>query len=185
MKASIVMAAVLAVAPAFAQTWQAEPSTVFGIPLGGSTAQVRTCPDEDWKNVEPACQVTNKHLTSLIHLYGVPKLGLPYTAQLVPRDGRVMAIRLRHKQEHFAQMRALLEERYGAPTKVQTETAVTQQGGRFGNTTLEWTGKKVSIVAIERIGTINDSLVSFSDNELLRSQTEESESRTKGAASKL
>lgn len=185
MKFAAIAAALAVWSAAAAAQWAQEPQSIFGIPLGGDQSEVRACPYEDWNNVEPACQVPNKHSPSLIHLYGVPTLEVPYTARLGLYEGKISDVTLQLDQAHFGKFRAVLEERYGRPSSVEDSTVMNAAGARLPAVTLRWQGRVTSITAMERAGSIDRSIVVFASNDLAVKRANAGRQQTKGDAAKL
>ena len=181
---ALVLLAVATCPAAFAQ-WSKEPTTVFGIPLGGAPSEVRPCPTRDWENVEPACQSPVPYLRTQLNVYGVPRLSFPYTVGITLYDERIQSVELKFSATNFDAMQRLLVDRYGEPTRVENDVLLTRAGARFPTRTVRWTGKHVSITAYERIGSVDAAIVSFSHNDLLRKQLADQEQKNKGATPKF
>lgn len=153
------------------KTWYLEPETVFGIKLGGLVTELAlpTCPPvnragfHDIKQVDLCVLPSTYSPDKRADLFGTPELAIQYKASLSYYNGLISALSLDFAQPDFEKMKSILIERYGDPTKIDVVEVTTRAGAKLTSQQIQWTGKKTIIVAIERLGTIDQSCVSFSD----------------------
>jgi len=175
------------------QKWDREPEAVFGIKLGGLVSELSLplCPPKNragFYDTEPAnlCIFNSPYLPEKgADLYGTPELTVPYRASLGYYKGVVSAIYLRLHQSNFEKLKAILMERYGPPTKVEVLEVTSGAGAKLTSQQIEWKGVKTNIMAIERVDTITQSYVAFSDVGTLEKKVFDLNSSTKGDAAKF
>lgn len=185
MKTALFAALCMLPMASWSQAWSNEPAAIFGVRLGDDLSSLRLCPDRDWDNKEPPCQAPSQYAPGLIHLYGLPKLGIPFTAEVQAHAGRIRAVTLHFKELDFGEMRTMLEDRYGPPTSVRDAPVTTIGGANLRSAMLEWKGRSVSIFAAQRVDTIDRSMARFSSNELDAIVAREREQKARTGASKM
>lgn len=89
------------------------------------------------------------------------------------------------KQPDFEKIKGLLIERYGEPTSIDVNDVTSRVGAKLTSQQIQWKGKKISIMALERVGTIDQSYVSFSDTSVLEMKLADQRSNNKKAAEKF
>lgn len=175
------------------RTWDKEPETVFGIKLGGLVANLNLpqCPPlnsagfHDTKQTS-LCIITSRHAPDrMADVFGTPDLSVPYHASLSYYNGRVSGMLLDVKQPDFEKIKGLLIERYGEPTSIDVNDVTSRVGAKLTSQQIQWKGKKISIMALERVGTIDQSYVSFSDTSVLEMKLADQRSNNKKAAEKF
>lgn len=178
---------------AYAQTWTREPDTILGIKLGVPVASLAlpTCPPRKGLFPDPLptelCILPYEYSSEnkYSYLFGTPDLGLSYTATLFLFENEVLGLLLRLDQSKFEMMKAILIERYGKPTKIETLEVTTGAGAKFSSQEVIWEGKKINITAIEREVDFDKSSVKFTDQLLAGKVNAVNESKKKGAALKF
>jgi hypothetical protein len=81
---------------------------------------------------------------------GLGRLTTSATADLVGK--KLARLQITFQQDAYPTAVALFKERYGAPTKIATETVTTKAGLNIQGQAMLWTGKRLSIVLRERGG---------------------------------
>jgi hypothetical protein len=175
-----------------AQTWAKEPDTIFGIKLGVPVASLAlpTCPPKKGLFPDPLptelCILPYEYSSDKFsYLFGTPDLGVRYTATLVLFEGEVRGLLLSLDQSKFEMMKAILIERYGKPTEVKILEVTTGAGAKFSSQEIRWKGKNINITATERVVTIDESSVIFTDKMIAGKEDAAQESKKKGAALKF
>lgn len=173
--------------------WDQEPEAVFGIKLGGLVSELSLplCPPKNKHGIYDTtptdlCVFNNPYFPENgADLYGTPELTVHYRASLGYYKGVVSAIYLRLHQSDFEKFKEILVERYGPPTNFKVLAVTTGAGAELTSQQIEWKGVKMSIMAIERVDTITQSYVSFSDVRMLEKKLSDLKSSTKGDAAKF
>lgn len=151
------------------KAWLKEPNAVFGIKIGNPLAdsQIQPCPEKSYES-KSICLITSSYKTNDGKpIYSVGGHPFDYAGISINIDeiGVVSDIQARMSHDRFHEFVAALISRYGEPTLTANEEIQTKSGGKYKNQTLTWTGKHLTITALERVTTITDSYVVFSDNQ--------------------
>lgn len=181
-------------APASAQIWSQQPTTVLGVELGAKVSSLplpvcgkptRGASGDGYAEqcIDPPFEGRPDRLR---WLRGMPRLGeVGYAASLVLHDGQVESLYLVFDQFRFDQMKAILIEKYGAPSRTGTERVTSGAGAVLSSETLAWLGDRVTIDLKERSGKVTDSLVVFSSRDVVNRHAKAASGVTKEAAGKL
>lgn len=166
--------------------WQNEPISVFSIELGKPIpSSIPTCPPVNYNNYRPNqefCKENNpytKGSLALIKFSKIPMENILKTLIAFTYDGVVGSIHASALHDNYQEFRAILIERYGQPTKIESGSVRTQAGVNWPSETLTWSGKLISIQLHERFENITTSVMIV--NHLL---TLESRAKARGDAIK-
>lgn len=171
-----------------AQQWPLEPAAVLGVKLGQPIAAsaLPRCNSVDAKEQEP-CLEKQGGLEEAPAQFGLLRHPFPYAqfTVLVDEAGLVANVVVTLDQKNFSEFAQVLTERYGTPTNAGVVQRQNISGGRFSSAELEWKGKKVSIMAMERSHRVDRSVVAFMDVAAVARELQKKNEKSKGAASKL
>lgn len=163
-KGSLLLTAWLVMSSAAHAGWAQEPTTVFDMPLGEQVTSVNVpqCEGTGHTRVDKlSCVRDTDALADRIRtVYSTPNIGFDFTTRAYLYAGAIASISLTFNSTDFQAMEELLRERYGRPHKVTIVQAAFGSGAKLPLRTLTWTGRKVSIIAIERVE-IDKANVSF------------------------
>lgn len=172
---------------AWSQTWSREPTSVFGLKLGAplKPGDLEPC-DTKAQDSGPLafCRTDSVGYSAPFLVGGFPVREFR-EGMLTVDDGVVSALMIQGNHSDYAQIRALLIERYGAPTKRVAAEVQNTAGAAFKSERLTWIGKRVSIVLIERSGRVDQTAVNFMHNASTASSAQEREQKTKADAAKM
>jgi len=153
---------------ASAQAWPKEPTAVFGIPIGQEigAGTFPTCPKRSYATgyespTSPCLEPGNR---SMMFLQGINIPGVASSATIYLDDGMVRSVDLETRHESYGQLKAMLVERYGSPTKVDREEVKNNAGAAFPNEISRWVGATNSITLTERHGRVDRSRAVFENN---------------------
>jgi hypothetical protein len=187
MRSAITIAALaFAAGAAYAQShWAKEPERVFGLQLGSKLAdsQIPNCRDAD----DPAreikfCQWGGTGDATFVRGFPIPEF----------EDGIVMLVDdsaagfvLSAKHADYLQVKSILLERYGPPTRRTIAKVRTKAGVPYDSETLNWTGKRVTLELEEYSRDINTSSATFHYLPLLGKRAEKDRADAKSKAPKM
>jgi hypothetical protein len=178
--------AVLAATAAHAQ-WNKEPTHVFGVELGRdlSASSVARCvaPSRD-NNFAASVVLCLDGIAVDAREITLRNLNLPGvdTATVQMDEGVVRSIRIDFHHNYYQPMRSALVERFGVATRTQMGTVTTLLNVSLRTETVRWDGGRNSIVLNERVGTIEDSVLIFSNNVASKMRVEKDVERRSSAA---
>jgi hypothetical protein len=195
MKSAVIVVACIAAAfsacaqsTAEAPTWLKEPEAFLGIKVG-EPENIQPCPTKlvggrvplvDYAAL-PSLQGVCKDTTMAsggIFLWNLPELGFPYVVRVHAKDGVVARIVLTLAHQNYQRMYAALTERYGEPTVVERKTVKTTVGAEFASTEAVWRGKRLSMMAWERAGKIDSSMIVLGSIDAMRQELEEDKAKS-------
>lgn len=190
MKVLLVAAALALPLVAQAQAWKQEPDAVLGIALGQplDNDAIKSCGGvqaQDEKPAISACALDKPRFgDGPILLSGIPIAA--FKAGAVVREGGVVSqIELGGSNDRFDEVKQILTERYGKPTKVGKVTVQNRAGASFQSEQLTWRGKKVLLVLDQRAGNVSDFVATFTHLETAAKTGAAIEGKTKREAQKL
>ncbi|MDZ7862850.1 hypothetical protein [Acidovorax sp.] len=192
MKKIAIAAACLVVFSALGQKkpagWPNEPTAVFGVPIGeklendriGQCGGVKADAE---KNPVAVCAMERPGYGGII-IAGFP---VPvFDGGYIDRDdGVVTSIILHGKHSNYRDIKALLMERYGKPTRTWTEKLQNKMGATFSSEALDWEGKSVTLKLRERSDTVDQTSVFFTSQSHLNKKATEREKSLKESATKM
>lgn len=185
---NITLALVFATLPAAAQTWKAEPDAVMGIKLGAplSASSMARCSSADAKVEEP-CLEKQGGLDEAPARFVIRRQPFSYADFHVIVDGTgvVSQLMVILPQKQFDNFSSVLVERYGRPTNAETQQWQNRLGSTFPSQKLEWNGRRVRILAMERGHSIDRSVVSIQDIVAVDRDMQLERDKLKNSASKL
>jgi hypothetical protein len=163
----------------------------MGITLGQPLAdQAPRCPTDrygqlDFQNIREGQLCADSASKEITDVWGTPALGFSYKTTVFMKSGKVSSIWLLADTAMYPAATALLIKRYGAPSRISEGEVQSTAGAKFANETAQWSGKKVSIRAIQRFDKVDQAAVIVEDIELRSRSTEEDNAKEDAAASKL
>lgn len=170
------------------QPWPAEPTAVFGIPIGErfENDRIEECGGvkaETEKNPVAACALIRPGFGGItISGFPIPSFEEGFIGR---EDGIVTAIMLHGQQAHYGGIKGVLVERYGKPHKTTTEKVQNKMGAVFTSEVLYWEGKKVALTLYERSGKVDRTSALFTSLEQSAKRSGDHEKTLKESASKL
>ncbi len=184
----VTMALLLLSLPAAAQDWKGEPDAVMGIKLGAplSASSMARCSAAEAK-VEDPCLEKQGGLDEAPARFIVRRQPFGYADfhVIVDGSGVVSQLMVILPQKQFDDFSAVLVERYGRPTKAETQQWQNRLGATFPSKKLEWNGRRVRILAMERGNSIDRSVVSIQDIVAVDRDMQLERDKLKNSASKL
>ncbi|WKL14262.1 hypothetical protein QYQ99_17800 [Comamonas testosteroni] len=184
--------------PVFAQkskkppkVWAQEPTSVLGIKLGVPLVDLALAECESYSSIPPQdapCTVKDKYNLQkgrFENLIGMPNIGVDYSTTLNLHNGLVRSLTLKLDHRDYLKLRSILEERYGAPTQVERGTVTSGAGAVLNSDTLTWTGKRITLLLLERAVTVDSTYVTFTDESVMAAEIESQTQKSKDAASKF
>lgn len=173
------------------KVWAQEPTSVLGIKLGVPLAELALAECESYSSTPPRdapCTVKDKYNLQkgrFENLTGMPKIGVDYASSLNLHEGVVRSLVLKLDHKDFLKLRSILEERYGAPTQVERGTVTSGAGAVLNSDTLTWTGKKITLLLLERSVTVDSTYAIFTDKSVEAAESASQLQKSKDAASKF
>lgn len=193
MKPTLVLAAALAVwmtANAQSVPWAAEPADVFGIPLGQRLANddVRDCggvqADASAQKVQ-ACAIEKPRFSEGdIAISGLP-IDAFRSGTIGRDDGLVTGVALASDHARYSEVRTILMERYGKPTRASKSAVQSKAGANFNSETLVWSGSHVTLTLMERSGDVGRTSTVFVHNASAKKFGAAAKAKTAADAKKL
>lgn len=173
---------------ALAQDWRGEPEAVMGIRLGAplSASSMARCSAADAK-IEDPCLDKQGGLEEAPARFIVQRQPFGYADfhVIVDSTGIVSQLMVILPQKQFDDFAAVLVERYGKPTRSETQQWQNRLGATFPSKKLEWNGRRVRILAMERGSSIDRSVVSIQDIAAVDRDMQMERDKLKNSASKL
>ncbi|MBM2769894.1 hypothetical protein [Burkholderia anthina] len=199
---ALLCAAALAAGPAKAKkpqkgherTWTKEPDGFLGFKFGEPFPDSGTLPDcpKDGSHTDYSAVFKMSSMcfdgygrSSYGTIWNTPKLGFGYEVNVMISDGKPVTFVLATKPENFSQLADVLIQRYGPPSQSKTGTVQNGAGATFDNQSLKWIGKKVTINAEMRSGTVDQSKVFISDRAYWDARQSEQDQAAKSGADQL
>lgn len=170
--ASVAAALITAGHAAFAQgksaAWPKEPTSVFGIPLGGEMKDedLRDCGgihDPSQENPVAVCALKKGMFGGDVLIAHIPIDSMD-DGVVQRKDFVVKSVMVNAKHENYRDVKAVLIERYGRPTSTKKETLQNGYGAKFSSEVLHWQGKRVSLTLHERTSSAEKTAFIFLDN---------------------
>lgn len=169
-----------------ATTWDREPDAVMGIALGKPVSSVPMCADSNPIPDRPAvCISPGAHAADYFPLLGLPFRDIAIDGSISTVDDNVRAVTLFFRARDFDKFSSILVERYGKQTSSETNNVISNAGARLPARTTRWEGRHMTILCAERVGEIDQSVCSMSDNALTAEFARRREEKSKADASKL
>lgn len=194
MKTTVAICSMLVSALAFAAgdgkklpVWKQEPTAVLGIQLGKplEASNIPTCLESMEISPEVCVKKPYKLETGLVYRM----LGHPFDyarmTLTVDETGVVSYIGATMDHDRFSDFVKALVIKYGQPTVKGDVPVQSKAGATFSNMMYVWSGKAITIRAVERSGRVDESFVSFSDNASNTRTEVKQKQADKAAASKL
>lgn len=170
--ASVAAALVTAGHAAFAQgkatAWPKEPTSVFGIPLGGEMKDedLRDCGgihDPSQEYPVAVCALKKGMFGGDVLIAHIPIDSMD-DGVVQRKDFVVKSVMVNAKHENYRDVKAVLIERYGRPTSTKKETLQNGYGAKFSSEVLHWQGRRVSLTLHERTSAADKTAFIFLDN---------------------
>lgn len=183
----ILLVAFLFSAAVHAQNWSQEPESVLGVYLGRpiSESPIQRCGAE--QNPQSPCLRDGRQ--GSLGRVAYPIAGHPFdystATAYVDQTGVVATVEFHMSHDSFAKFLEVLRSRYGNETSSNSEPAQTKGGQVFTNLLSQWNGKRISIIAMERVYTVDRSAVVFSDNQAAIRSNEARKERAKTMGNSL
>lgn len=170
------------------QSWPAEPSAVFGIPIGEKfeNDRISECGGvkaEADKNPVAVCAMARPGYGGIL-IAGFP-VAVFEDGYIGREDGVVNSMILNGKQANYRDIRTLLVERYGKPTFATVEKLQNKMGATFSSEVLTWEGKNVNLMLRERSDTVDKTVAFFTHIGQASKRQAEREKALKDSASKM
>lgn len=171
-----------------AQQWRGEPDAVMGIKLGAQLAasSMPRCASADAKADEP-CLDKQGGIAEAPARFLILRQPFPYADFHVIVDGTgvVSQMLVILPQPKFDEFATVLVERYGSPSRSEVQQMQNRLGATFPSKKLEWIGRRVHIMAMERGNTLDRSVVSIQDIASVERDMQQERDKLKNSASKL
>lgn len=188
------------------KSWDKEPESFLGIRLGerltvpacpirniGQLTRIDTLDFEAIRKLEGVCfdprdtsvKYPGPAGPSFYKLINVPSLGIPYSVSVRMKADVVEKVTIDLKQTNFSVLVDVFNQRYGAPTSVDTSMVKSNSGVEFSVRDVLWQGKKISIRMYERLNRIDESYVVVSDNALMEREVETIKAKRASEAQKF
>lgn len=155
------------------RSWSREPASIFGLRLGRPlfARDIRNCGEKAGKGQEryPFCKLVPP-AQGRFELDGFDASFLPGAiivgGTLITGKGRAESLTLHVQDFRFAEIKATLVERYGAPTRAQKlvvkrKANWTRQDVYYTSEALSWKGKQMDIEVVERAADPGTTSVTF------------------------
>lgn len=157
-----------AVAQGKATAWPKEPTSVFGIPLGGEMKDedLRDCGgihDPSQEYPVAVCALKKGMFGGDVLIAHIPIDSMD-DGVVQRKDFVVKSVMVNAKHENYRAVKAVLIERYGRPTSTRKETLQNGYGAKFSSEVLHWQGKRVSLTLHERTSAADKTAFIFLDN---------------------
>jgi hypothetical protein len=176
---------------ALSQEWARESDTMFGIKLGVPVAEGAVPPCAPTTRAYeipkgPCYESSGPYSDRLVRLWGLEALNqIPSSAHAYFHDGVVESIGVSLKHSHYQTFKAMLQERYGPPTKINQSEVTTGAGAKIPIETLEWSGNRTVLVLVERSGKVDEAQMLLSSRAVRDAKKKAEEAKLRGNASKL
>jgi hypothetical protein len=177
--------------PVLSQKWARESDTMFGIKVGAPIAEGAVPPCAPTTRAYeipkgPCYENTGPYSDRLARLWGLEALNqIASSAHAYFHDGVVESIGVDLKHSYYQTFKAMLQERYGSPTKISQGEVVTGAGARIPIEVLEWSGSHADLVLFERSGRVDESQMLFSSKAMREAKKKAEEEKVRANASKL
>jgi hypothetical protein len=159
---ALIAAAMTSATHSSERPWTKEPASVFGIRFGQpiENRDVADCDGPYRPDTEsyPFCRHGAFRKATLLGKFTIPAIK---EGMLTFEDELPASLMVSADHDDYADLRSILIERYGEPTKRVLEQVKTKAGAAFRSETLTWIGKNISITLKEYSGTINQSAAFF------------------------
>lgn len=170
-------------------SWAKEPTTVFGIPIGGEMKDedLRDCGgihDPSQEYPVAVCALKKGMFGGDVLIAHIPIDSMD-DGVVQRKDFVVKSVMVNAKHENYRDVKAVLIERYGRPTSAKKETLQNGYGAKFSSEVLHWQGRRVSLTLHERASTVDKTAFIFRDNFKAEAASESAGQKRKADASKL
>lgn len=151
-----------------AAAWPKEPTSVFGIPLGGEMKDedLRDCGgihDPSQEYPVAVCALKKGMFGGDVLIAHIPIDSMD-DGVVQRKDFVVKSVMVNAKHENYRDVKAVLIERYGRPTSTKKETLQNGYGAKFSSEVLHWQGRRVSLTLHERTSAADKTAFIFLDN---------------------
>ena len=165
--AALTAPSIQAIAQGKGATWPKEPTSVFGIPIGGEMKDedLRDCggiQDPSKEYPVAVCALKKGMFGGDVLIAHIPVDSLE-DGFVERRDFQVKSVMVNAKHENYRDVKAVLIERYGKPASTSKEILQNSYGAKFSSEVLRWKGRRVSLTLLERAGQTDKSTLVFSD----------------------
>lgn len=165
--AALTASSIQALAQGKGATWPKEPTSVFGIPIGGEMKDedLRDCggiQDPSKEYPVAVCALKKGMFGGDVLIAHIPVDSLE-DGFVERRDFQVKSVTVNAKHENYRDVKAVLIERYGKPASTSKETLQNSYGAKFSSEVLRWKGRRVSLTLLERASQADKSTFVFSD----------------------
>lgn len=148
--------------------WPKEPTSVFGIPLGGEMKDedLRDCGgihDPSQEYPVAVCALKKGMFGGDVLIAHIP-IDSMEDGVVQRKDFVVKSVMVNAKHENYRDVKAVLIERYGRPTSTKKETLQNGYGAKFSSEVLHWQGRRVSLTLHERTSAADKTAFIFLDN---------------------
>lgn len=183
----------------------AEPVEMKGVPVGGDEAAIKaafpqaSCKDVDMGRICVLSVEAQATVECLGTVAGITRDSCraqvgkkyaygdvaPHSYGFLMRDGRIVDESVTLPQQSFGGIAAALAVKYGEPKARDVTSVQNRMGASFSSTTLRWEPPGAVIVAQERAGQVDRSIVHYTDATFFRSLPGASKAAAKAAAKGL
>jgi len=164
-----------------APIWANEPSTFRDVPFGATEAEAKAkIPFIGCKNMDSSSG-SDRMCTGYFSIGGATAM----TNSFGFRDDKVNVVYLSFKSKDYDTVRAVLIEKYGAPSQSEHAPMKTVMNVELMNEKLVWQGKTVRFELDRYSGNVNDSSAIFITNETFERQLKERAARLKSDTDKF
>ena len=174
-----------------AKTWDREPTTVFGVLLGGPIprssfpACVKPTRENDYARPSETCLQEPEYGYPIAYLKGLGISGVADEASLHLLDEKVVSVHVSFRQQTYGAMKSILIERYGPPSKIESMDVVTRGGANLTSEVASWEGVQNEITLVERVGKVDQSVAAFTNRQMQKLQQDRKNSATSENAKKF
>ena len=172
--------------------WTSEPTSVLGIELGAPILdKIPDCPARKRGSLaapEQFCKRVGSVVRDdlgFVDFDSIPMGAILSTITAFTYDGVVGSVHAVSPHRNYAELRAVLVERYGPPSHISMTTVKNTAGAELASELLEWAGVAVSIQLHERFERITTSALLASHLPTLAQHADREEARIKKAAAEL
>lgn len=165
--AALSACSVQALAQGKGTAWPKEPTSVFGIPIGGEMKDedLRDCggiQDPSKEYPVAVCALKKGMFGGDVLIAHIPVDSME-DGFVERRDFQVRSVTVNAKHENYRDVKAVLIERYGRPASTSKETLQNSYGAKFSSEVSRWKGRRISLTLFERAGQTDKSAFIFSD----------------------
>jgi len=169
--------------------WAKEPTSVFGIPLGGEmkNEDLRDCGgihDPSQEYPVAVCALKKGMFGGDVLIAHIP-IDSMEDGVVQRKDFVVKSVMVNAMHENYRDVKAVLIERYGKPSSVSNEFLQNGYGAKFSSEVLRWRGRRLSLTMYERSTVPDKSTFIFTGISANGESTASEGARRKADAAKL